>query len=107
MLYATIAITALSFGLLTSRFDLSTGMTLMLPRASYLIPNSMLCDGTAVFFCLFAFLYSIWIVPWSAQAAMSHFTLSLLYVGMFLGMERFRLGAVPPALAIPLLLTFS
>jgi hypothetical protein len=111
MLFATTAITALILGLLTSRFDLSTGMTLMLPRASYLIPDRMLCYGVALFFCLFAFLYSIWIVPWSAQAAMWHFALSLLSVGVFLaasiGMDRFKLGTGPPALAIPFLLAFS
>jgi hypothetical protein len=111
MLFATAAITALIMGLLTSRFDLATGMTLTLPRATYLIPNRMLCYGAALFFCLFAFLYSIWIVPWSAQAAMWHFALSVLAVGVFLaasiGMDRFKLGAEPPALAIPCVLVFS
>jgi hypothetical protein len=111
MLFATTAITALILGLLTSRFDLSTGATLILPRASYLIPNRMLCYGVALFFCLFAFLYSIWMVPWNARAAMWHFALSGLSVGVFLaasiGMDRFKLGAGPPALAIPFLLAFS
>jgi hypothetical protein len=111
MLFATTAITALIMGLLTSRFDLSTGMTLRLPRATYLIANWTLCYGVALFFCLFAFLYSIWIVPWSAQAATWHFALSVLSVGVFLaasiGMDRFKLGAGPPALAIPCLLVFS
>jgi hypothetical protein len=39
MLFATAAIVALLLGLLTSRFDLSTGMTITLPRATYLFPT--------------------------------------------------------------------
>jgi hypothetical protein len=111
MLFATAAVMALILGLLTSRFDVSTSMSLALPRAHYAIPNRMLCYGVALFFCLFAFLYSIWMVQWSAQAAMWHFALSLLSVGGFLvaliGMDRFKLVAEPPALGLPLLLVFS
>jgi hypothetical protein len=54
MLFATTAVVALLLGLLTSRFDLSSGMALALPRAHFTIPNRTLCDGVALFFCLFA-----------------------------------------------------
>jgi len=108
--FATAAAMALLLGLLTSRFDLSAGMSLALPRAHYAIPNRMLCYGVALFFCLFAFVYSIWTVRWSAQAAMWHFSLSLLSVGGFLvalvAMDRFKLVAEPPAFSMPLLLVF-
>ena len=74
MLFATAAIVALLFlGLLTSRFDLLAGMTITLPRATYFVSNGILCYGVALFFCLFAFLYSIWIVPWTAQAGVVAF----------------------------------
>lgn len=111
MLFATAAVTALLLGLLTSRFDLLTGMTVTLPRATYFVSNGILCYGVALFFCLFAFLYSVWIVPWSAEAAVWHFALSVLSVGLFLiasiGMDRLKLLNGPPALALPFLLVFS
>ena len=111
MLFATAAIVALLLGLLTSRFDLSTGMTITLPKASYFVPNGTLCYGVALFFCLFAFLYSVWILPWSTQAGLWHFSLSVLSVGLFLvasiGMDRLKFANGPPALAIPFLVVFS
>ena len=110
MLFATAAIVALLLGLLTSRFDLVTGMTITLP-ATYFVPNRTLCYGIALFFCLFAFLYSVWILPWSTQAGVWHFPLSVLSVGLFLiasiGMDPFKLLTWPPALAIPFLIVFS
>jgi hypothetical protein len=111
MLFATAAVTALLLGLLTSRFDLSTGMTITLPRATYFVSNGILCFGVALFFCLFAFLYSVWIVPWSSEMGVWHFALSVLSVGLFIiasiGMDRFNLLTMPPAVAIPFLLVFS
>ena len=111
MLFATAAIVALLLGLLTSRFDLSTGMTITLPKATYFVPNGTLCYGIALFFCLFAFLYSVWILPWSTQAGVWHFSLSALSVGLFLiasiGMDRFKLLTGPPALELPFLIVFS
>jgi hypothetical protein len=102
MCFATAAVTALLLGLLTSRFDLSTGMTISLPKATYFVANGILCYGVALFFCLFAFLYSVWIVPWSAQAGVWHFSLSVLCVGLFLiasiGLDRFKLLTGPPVL---------
>jgi hypothetical protein len=111
-LFATAAVTALLLGLLIPRFDLSTGMTITLPRASYFVPNGTLCYGVALFFCLFAFLYSVQMVPWSAQAAVWHFSFSVLSVGLFLvasiGMDRFKVLTGPKsALAIPFLAVFS
>ena len=111
MLFATAAVTALLLGMLTSRFDLSTGMTIAMHKTGYFVPNAILCYGVALFFCLFAFLYSVWIVPWSTQAGVWHFSLSVLSVGLFLiasiGMDRFKLLTGPPALAIPFLIVFS
>jgi hypothetical protein len=111
MLFATAAIVALVLGSLTSRLDLSTGMTITLPKASYFVPNRTLCYGIALFFCLFAFLYSVWILPWSTQAGLWHFSLSVLSVGLFLvasiGMDRLKFANGPPALAIPFLVVFS
>ena len=97
--------------MLTSRLDLSTGMTIVLHKASYFVPNGILCYGVALFFCLFAFLYSVWIVPWSAHAAAWHFSLSVLSSGLFLiasiGIDRFKLLTGPETLAIPFLIVFS
>jgi hypothetical protein len=111
MLFATAAIVALLLGLLTSRFDLSTGMTITLPKATYFVPNATLCYGIALFFCLFAFRYSVWFLPWSTQAGVWHFSLSALSVGLFLiasiGMDRFKLLTGPSALELPFLIAFS
>ena len=97
--------------MLTSRLDLSTGMTIVLHKASYFVPNGILCYGVALFFCLFAFLYSVWIVPWSAHAAAWHFSLSVLSVVLFLiasiGLDRFKLLTGRESLAIPFLFVFS
>ena len=108
MLFATAAIVALLLGLLTSRFDLLAGMTITLPRATYFVSNGILCYGVALFFCLFAFLYSIWIVPWTAQAGVWHFSLSVLSVGLFLVASiRFKLLEGSSSLAMPVLAAFS
>ena len=111
MLFASAAIVALLLGLLTSRFDLLADMTVALPKATYFVPNGTLCYGIALFFCLFAFLYSVWILPWSTQAGVWHFSLSVLAVGLFLvasiALDRFKLSSGPPALAIPFLIVFS
>jgi len=111
MLFATAAVTALLLGLLSRRFDLSTGMAVALPRATYFVPNGILWCGVALFSCLFALQYSVRIVPWSPQAGMWHFSLSVLCVGLFLvawiGMDRFKLLTGPSALAIPFLAVFS
>jgi hypothetical protein len=108
MLFATAAIVALLLGLLTSRFDLLAGMTITLPRATYFVSNGILCYGVALVFCLFAFLYSIWIVPWSAQAGVWHFSLSVLSVGLFLVASiRFKLLEGSSSLAMPVLAAFT
>jgi hypothetical protein len=110
-LFVIAAVVALVLGLVTSRLSLSTGMALTLPGASYVIPNSMLCYGAALFFCLFAFLYSIWMVPWSIPAATWHFALSIFAVVAFLAasiqMQRFRPDAASSPASITVLLAFS
>ena len=108
MLFATAAIVALLLGLLTSRFELLAGMTITLPKASYFVPNGTLCYGIALFFCLFAFLYSVWILPWSTQAGVWHFSLSVLSVGLFLVASiRFKLLEGSSSLAMPVLAAFT
>ena len=111
MLFAAAAVTALLLGMLTSRFDLSTGMTIVLHKTGYFVRNRILCYGVALFFCLFAFLYSVWIVPWSAQAAAWHFSLSVLFVGVFcassFAADRFKMLEGSSSLAMTVLVAFS
>jgi len=109
-LFAVAGVVVLVVGLLSSRMGLRSGMSLTWHGTGYLLGNSLLCFGAGVFFCLFAFLYSLWMVPWSAQAGWWHFGLSLLCIGMFcIGLlvpER----SVPgdgPALTLPLLIAFT
>ncbi len=82
-LFAIAAMSLLGVGLLVPRLDLRSGMTLSLPRATYMIPNRMLCYGAALCFCLFAFLYSLRMVPWSAPAQRWHLGLSVFCLAMF------------------------
>ncbi len=109
-LFATIAAVALILGL-GLRLDLSTGLTLTLPKTTYLISYRILCFGVATWFCLFAFLYSIRIIPWSAQAATWHFGLSLVLVALFitaaLGMDWPKLNDGSSTMAIAFMLAFS
>ena len=83
-LFAIAAMAVLLLGVLTSHLDLQSGLAVSLPTGSYYISYNVLCFGAALFFCLFAFVYSIWMVPWSAQAAMWHFGLSIFCVAAFL-----------------------
>lgn len=70
VLFGATAVVVLVVGLISSRFNFSTGMTLTLLRNTYFIPYQLLCFGAASCFCLFAFLYSMWTVPWSASAGL-------------------------------------
>lgn len=111
ILFAFAAVVALILGLLPSRFAPSMSMALGPRRAHYEIPGSMPFYGVALFFCLFAFLYSIWMVPWSTKAAMWHFGLSVLAVMTFLSasilIRRLKGDLQASTLGIPLLLSFS
>ncbi len=110
-LFATAAVGVLLLGLLTSRFNLGFGLSVSLRRTAYGVPNSMLCYGVALFFCFFAVLYSVWMVPWSAQAARWHFAISVLLIGVFCAASftaaRFKLFEASSGLAIPILVAFS
>ena len=110
ILFALAAVVALILGLLPSRFAPSMSMALGSRRVHYEIPG-MPFYGVALFFRLFAFLYSIWMVPWNTKAAMWHFGLSVLAVMTFLSasilIRRLKGDLQASTLGIPLLLTFS
>jgi hypothetical protein len=82
-LFAVSAACALVLGILSPRFDVRAGMSVTWHGAGYMIPNKTLCFGAAVFFCLFAFLYSIRLIPWSVGAGSWHFGLSILCIIIF------------------------
>ncbi len=109
-LFATAAVVALLPGLLTSRINLGSGLTVSLHRTVYLIPPSMLCYGVALLFCLFAILYSVWTVPWSTQAARWHFAISVFLIGVFCAASsaavRFNVIESSSRLALPVLIAF-
>ena len=110
-LFATAAVGSLLLGLLTSGFHLRSGLVLSLRRTGYSVRNRMPCHAVALFFCFFAFLYSIWTVPWSAQAARWHFALSVVLVGVFCTASfvavRFNVFEASSRLAIPVTAAFS
>jgi hypothetical protein len=107
-LFATAAVGVLLLGLLTSRLKLGSELVVTLRQTGYGLPYSMLCYGIALFFCLFAVLYSIWIVPWSVRAANWHFGLSVLLVGVFcaasFAADRFRLLEESSSLSMTVLI---
>ena len=111
VLFAATAVIVLVAGLIGSRFGFSTGMTLTLPRNTYLISYHLLCFGAASCLCLFAFLYSIWMVPWSASAAWWHFGLSVALLALFCGATVAMESSKPPygssPAAMTLLLAFT
>jgi hypothetical protein len=110
-LFASAAVGVLLFGLLISRLKLGPGITFVLRRTGYGLPYSLLCYGVALSFCLFAVLYSVWMVPWSVQAANWHFGLSVLLAGLFcaasFAADRFKLPEGSSSLAMPVLAAFS
>lgn len=108
-LFATAAVMALLVGLLAP--NLGSGLSITRRGAAYLVPNSMLCYGIALFFCFFAILYSVWTVPWSAQATRWHFILSILLVGVFGAASyagvRFNVFQASSEFAMPILIAFT
>jgi hypothetical protein len=110
-LFASAAVGVLLLGLLTSRLKLGSELGVTLRQTVYGLPYSMLCYGVAFFFCLFAVLYSVWIVPWSVRAASWHFGLSVLFVGVFcaasFAADRFKMLEGSSSLAMTVLAAFS
>lgn len=102
---------ALLMGLLASRFNLPFGLTVTHPAATFVVPNSVLCYGIALCFCFFAIQYSVWAVPWNAQATRWHFVLSVFLVGVFcaasFASQRVVLSQTSSRLAIPVLIAFT
>jgi hypothetical protein len=82
--FATAAIVMLALGILVSRLNLLQSLSLTINRNGYLVLNETLCYGAASVFGFFAFLYSIWNVPWNAKAAIWHLGLSILCIGIFI-----------------------
>ena len=111
ILFAATALFILSMGLLSSRFNFATGMTLALPKNTYLIPYHLLCFGAASCFCIFAFLYSMWMVPWSARVALWHLGLSVVCLALFfcaaVAAQRSKLTDGSSPLAVTVLLAFT
>jgi hypothetical protein len=110
-LFVSAAIGVLLLGLLISRIRLGPDLVITVHHIGYGVPNSTLCYGVALFFCLFALVYSLWVVPWSAQAARWHFGLSILLVGVFcaasFAAERFHGLERSSSQAVPILIAFS
>lgn len=108
MFFATIALFVLSVGLISSRHSFSVGMTLTLLRNTYLVPFYLLCFGAASCLCIFAFLYSMWMVPWNARMALWHLGLSVASLALFFVAavitQRSRLTDVSTPLAVTVLL---
>ena len=82
-LFAAAAIIMLVLGLLASRFYLNHNLSIVSNKTGYLVTNETVCYAIASLFCFFALAYSIWNIPWSAQAALWHFGLSILCLGIF------------------------
>jgi hypothetical protein len=110
-LFASAAVGVLLLGLLTSRLKLGSELVVTFRQTGYGLPYSMLCYVVALFFCLFAVLYSVWMVPWSVRAANWHFGLSVLLVGVFcaasFAADRFKLLEGSSSLAMTVLVAFS
>ena len=110
-LFASAAVGVLLLGLLTSRLKPGSELVVTFHRTGYGLPYSMLCYGVALFFCLFAVLYSVWMVPWSVRAANWHFGLSVLLVGVFcaasVATDRLKLPEGSSSSAITVLVAFS
>jgi hypothetical protein len=81
--FATAAIVMLALGLVTSRTFLNHNFSIVTPKTSYAVMNETICYGIAAIFCFFALLYSVWNIPWSPLAAIWHFGLSILFLGIF------------------------
>lgn len=109
ILFAATALFLLFVGLIGSRFGFPAGMTLTLPKNTYLIPYQLLCFGAASCFCIFAFLYSMWMIPWNARVALWHLGLSVAFLALFFGaavaVQRSKLTDVSP-FAVTVLLAF-
>ncbi len=110
ILFAGTALFVLSVGLLSSRFNFSAGMTLTLLKKTYLIPYHLLCFGAASCLCIFAFLYSMWMVHWNARVALWHLGLSVVSLTLFFGAavaaQRVKLTDGSSPLAVTVLLAF-
>jgi hypothetical protein len=110
-LFASAAVGVLLLGLLTSRLKLGSELVVTLRQTGYGLPYSMLCYGVAFFFCLFAVLYSVWIVSWSVRAANWHIGLSVLFVGVFcaasFAADRSKMLEGSSSLAMTILVAFS
>jgi hypothetical protein len=110
-LFATAAVGLLLLGLLSSRLKPGPEMVVTLRQTGYVVPNSILCYGVALFFCLFAVLYSVWMVNWSVQAANWHFGLSVFLVGLFCAAsfagDRFKALEGSPTVAMTVLVAFT
>jgi uncharacterized membrane protein len=112
-LFAIGAVGLLLLGLLASRLGSGPHLTVTFGQTTYAWPNSFLCYVVAFFFCLFAVLYSVWMVNWNVQAANWHFGLSVFLVGVFcaasFAADRFKVpeGSSTVAMTVLIALTFS
>jgi len=73
--FAVAAIGLLGFALL-SRFLIPSevlGVSLGLPRTGYVFSVASVCVFMAAFLCVFAAIYSFWILPVNQKAGMWHF----------------------------------
>jgi hypothetical protein len=81
--FAMATILLLVFGMLASRFIQTLGLSVTWHRTGYIFPAETFCNGVALVFCCFTFLYSVWVIPWNNKAAMWHFGLSLSTLAIF------------------------
>jgi hypothetical protein len=83
ILFGAAAALLITMGILASRFSTQLGWSIDWRGKGYGFPIQTLCFGLAACFCGFAFIYSLWVIPWSTRAATWHLALSLVCVAIF------------------------
>ena len=83
--FAVAALLVLALSLWRPRWALDAGLSVQWGGRGYFIPSQILLYGVALVFTFFAFLYSLWFIPWSVQAACWHLGMSVIGAGVFFG----------------------
>jgi hypothetical protein len=108
--FAVAALVVLAVSLLVPRGALRAGLSVQWGGRGYVLPNQMLFYGVALTFTFFAFMYSLWFVPWSVRAASWHLGLSVITVAVFSGSlllsQRVGESGEPSGRMVALLLPF-
>ena len=84
-LYAIFGITMLALGLVATRLVGMQGVSITWRNTGHVFPYQVFCYGLGAFFCVYAFLTSIWAIPFGALLARWHFWLSAGSVVLLVG----------------------